>query len=603
MFPYARCLLVLLLGACVDLSRPTALVMTDPTGGTSGQGGAGGGGGRGGDGGGSSGGTVGTDTGEPPADMLLPDADPVLDGALMANGQRCSEAGQCVSGFCSDGFCCDGGCAGTCQSCGLSGMEGSCQAVPAGQDPRNQCAEEPLVSCGQDGHCNGQGACGRYAAGTVCVAGRCAMAVEYAASTCDGNGVCNPGSSRSCSPNVCTGSSCAGSCTASSDCQAGFFCEASKCAIQRAKGAACTVAGQCASNHCVDGYCCDGPCTSTCRACNVAGAAGTCTAIAAGQDPGSECPAEAASTCGRAGGCNGAGACRLHAAGVPCQGKSCSGFVETAARTCNGAGVCGTASTRDCTPYVCGSGACSTTCTSTSQCRAGHYCSAGACVAFGAGPILHWKFDEANGSIAQDASGNGHVGTYIGASGAPAASAQVPPGSFTNAFSRAFVANAQQAVRLAPAPAALKPTASMTISLWFRTTRLDLGHDPPAASEALSLGDNYFIRVRAADVTFTRFTSSSYATCFAPATTHLNGNWHHVVGVLSAAGMKVYLDGVERCSNTRGDATNFSKGPDLYVGRHGQNDPDWDFDGNIDDVRIYNRAMPADEVAALAAGF
>ena len=47
----------------------------------------------------------------------------------------------------------------------------------------------------------------------------------------------------------------------------------------------------------------------------------------------------------------------------------------------------------------------------------------------------------------------------------------------------------------------------------------------------------------------------------------------------------------------------YDQGPDLYVGRHGTDDPDWDFGGNIDDVRIYTRALPPAEVAALAGGF
>ena len=67
--------------------------------------------------------------------------------------------------------------------------------------------------------------------------------------------------------------------------------------------------------------------------------------------------------------------------------------------------------------------------------------------------------------------------------------------------------------------------------------------------------------------------------------------------------MKVYFDGVERCTNTRGDDMLYTRATDLYVGRHGNGRPDWDFDGNLDDVRIYNRALPPAEVAAIAGGF
>jgi hypothetical protein len=80
-----------------------------------------------------------------------------------------------------------------------------------------------------------------------------------------------------------------------------------------------------------------------------------------------------------------------------------------------------------------------------------------------------------------------------------------------------------------------------------------------------------------------------------------------VAAVLSSSGMRLYVDGIERCSNNRNEGNIYDKGGDLYVGRHGNPDSgapeDWDFDGNIDDVRIYNRALSADEAAAVAAGF
>jgi hypothetical protein len=40
----------------------------------------------------------------------------------------------------------------------------------------------------------------------------------------------------------------------------------------------------------------------------------------------------------------------------------------------------------------------------------------------------------------------------------------------------------------------------------------------------------------------------------------------------------------------------------LTVGRHGAESGDYDLDGNIDDVRIYGRALSAAEIAGLAAG-
>ena len=500
------------------------------------------------------------------------------DAPLLANGKRCSAADQCASGLCVDGYCCNGACTGTCQACHLTGSEGTCTPVPAGQDPRENCAQEPVASCGRDGTCDGQGACRRYPAATECAAGGCTAGIETAASTCDGNGTCRPGSTRNCAPNMCTGGSCAATCTSQTDCQTGFFCDGTRCTLQRTPGAACTMAFQCASGLCTDGVCCSGPCSQTCHACNVAGALGTCTAIPGGQDPQNECPAEAATTCGRAGGCNGTGGCRLHASGTSCGSQSCTGATETAGRTCNGSGVCVTgASAATARPTCAAATACGTSCTSSSQCKAGHYCSGNACVPFGAAPALYWKFDESQRdgrpSIPR---ATASTGRYTGSSGTPTASQHGPAGPLPR--SRQPGVRRRQPPRRAPgarargAEAGQQPDHQPVVP----------GHQPghghgtpgPRASEALSLGDNYFIRIRATDIAFTRRTAGGYVVCFAPMpSNHLDGNWHHVAGVLSPSGTKVYFDGVERGSNTSGANMIYDQGPTCMSAATGRTIP------------------------------
>ncbi len=545
---------------------------------------------------------MGQESGTPP-DVMAP-IDGEIDVATpRTTGSPCALAADCLSGSCVDGRCCDTTCASPCRACNLPEKEGVCTLVPAGEDPRQDCAAEEASTCGRDGSCDGQGVCRKHVANTECSFPRCEQATETAAGTCDGNGLCRPGASRSCAPGVCAAGACSSQCTAQTDCQTGFFCMGS-CVPRRAAGVACSVSHECSSGVCVDGVCCKTSCAQSCYACNLAGAVGTCSPIATGLDPGSECLAQAATTCGRAGGCNGAGACRLHAAGVTCSGISCSGSVETGPKACDGAGSCRPVIARACGAYLCNGDACGTSCTRAAQCRVGHHCAAGVCTPFGAPPVLHWKLDETSGTTAADASGTGLAGTYLGSVGMPTPSTLVPIFKTPNPASRSFSAGSRHAIRLAPAPASTKPTNDFTVSLWFRTTTLDVGHDPPASSEALSLGDNYFIRIRAADISWARRTTAGgYAVCFAiPSSNHLDGNWHHIAGVTTSAGMRTYFDGVEACANTLGEPNIYDKGTDLYVGRHAVGSADWDFDGNIDDVRIYTRPLPASEIAALAAG-
>lgn len=73
----------------------------------------------------------------------------------IANGNSCSDAEQCASGFCpdDDGVCCDAACSGECESClgALNGdTNGTCGFTQSG-DPDDEC---PALQA-----CNGQGMC------------------------------------------------------------------------------------------------------------------------------------------------------------------------------------------------------------------------------------------------------------------------------------------------------------------------------------------------------------------------------------------------------------------------------------------------------------
>ncbi len=219
---------------------------------------------------------------------------PIGGGEKLVNGRPCAEGSQCGSGQCVDGVCCASACPGACQACNVEGSAGTCMPVPAGQDPDNECAEDPPAGCQRDGACDGSGGCRLYPAGVECQPGRCEGATEYAARTCDGKGICRAGSSKSCAPNVCTGNSCGARCTQQSDCQTGFYCAAGTCQPRLARGKDCTAASQCQSGNCADGVCCDLPCTQGCFTCALPSSRGTCQPVPAGQDPRAQCPAQSA---------------------------------------------------------------------------------------------------------------------------------------------------------------------------------------------------------------------------------------------------------------------------------------------------------------------
>src|SRR5204862_55170 len=157
-------------------------------------------------------------------------------------------------------------CTGTCRSCAVAGSPGTCSPVPAGQDPQGQCGDRGPASCGNDGFCDGAGACRNYAAGTACadpscpgmtasaarscdgdgfcngsggcrsypagtqcVAPSCAGTTATAARACNGTGTCNPGPTSTCTPYLCGPTACKTTCAGNADCAAPNVCIGTAC--------------------------------------------------------------------------------------------------------------------------------------------------------------------------------------------------------------------------------------------------------------------------------------------------------------------------------------------------------------------------------------
>ncbi|MGZ3419973.1 MAG: hypothetical protein ACXVEE_19005, partial [Polyangiales bacterium] len=57
--------------------------------------------------------------------------------------QPCASSAECASNFCADGVCCDALCSGTCEACSAAkkgaGVDGKCGPIAADTDPDNEC--------------------------------------------------------------------------------------------------------------------------------------------------------------------------------------------------------------------------------------------------------------------------------------------------------------------------------------------------------------------------------------------------------------------------------------------------------------------------------
>ncbi len=296
-------------------------------------------------------------------------------------GAVCIDGKECLSNVCEQGVCCSTSCAGTCKSCALPNARGTCTNVPTGDtDPHGTCANMGPASCKTDGFCDGSGACRLYDASTSCAAPSCANAPTptlTSGRTCDGRGTCQAASQIACAPYVCSGSTaCKAACTGDGDCQPGNICDpvTSRCGNQARLGQACTNTANCLTgNTCVDGVCCSTTSCPLCQACNIAGTAGNCANVPINTpEPHTLCAANP--PCGNTGACNGLGACQQAGTGVSCGTASCTGSTFTPISHCNGSGACAAPTATACSPYVCGTGACKTTCTIDGDCLAPYTC-------------------------------------------------------------------------------------------------------------------------------------------------------------------------------------------------------------------------------------
>jgi hypothetical protein len=79
--------------------------------------------------------------------------------------------------------------------------------------------------------------------------------------------------------------------------------------------------------------------------------------------------------------------------------------------------------------------------------------------------------------------------------------------------------------------------------------------------------------------------------------------WYHVAGIwdgtTDSGGMKIYINGMPDANHTASQEEMLTNNHSLQIGRTLYTSPSNQFDGIIDDVRIYNRALSDEEVEQL----
>ncbi len=213
------------------------------------------------------------------------------------------------------------------------------------------------------------------------------------------------------------------------------------------------------------------------------------------------------------------------------------------------------------------------------------------------GLVGYWKLDESAGTMAADVSGKGNHGTHVNE---PSPSTNAAPVSFPNPGSLSFAMPQRQAVSV-PDSASLSLTGPMTISVWLLppvgvSTRQ--GIIEKWEWDGAEARKGYTLRLNpGAKVVTNLFDDQGRTGRVVEGPALPVGLWSHVSSVFDGASLHLYVNGTflsnaPATAPTDGTTT-------LEIGRA------FDaagFSGNIDDVRIYNRALSAAEIAALARG-
>ncbi len=206
------------------------------------------------------------------------------------------------------------------------------------------------------------------------------------------------------------------------------------------------------------------------------------------------------------------------------------------------------------------------------------------------GLVGYWSFNDATSTKATDFSGNGNTGTLTGANGLPVWTG----GKVGSALKFDGV---DDYVQVNDAPE-LRWNHPETVSMWVKT-------NTPATTQPVFMKDNNdalnrefqldiisnkfvtYINLDGTGANFDSVTANTFGNIAA-------GVWYHVVVVRTGSNLIIYVNGI---SDSVASTAAPNKAAPVILGAYFS--ASLYFNGLLDEVRIYNRALSADEIGKL----
>jgi hypothetical protein len=226
--------------------------------------------------------------------------------------------------------------------------------------------------------------------------------------------------------------------------------------------------------------------------------------------------------------------------------------------------------------------------------------------------VAHWTLDEGSGTIAGDSSANNNVGTVAGGALWSTTDLPVVPSGTSAALQMDGIDDQVNIVGYK----GITGTGDRTIAAWIRTS----SNNPALNKGIVSWGANastqkWTFRVQTGNGTPGAIRIEANGGFFVGNTVVTDGEWHHVAvtwandGTPDIQDAKLYVDGVLDAdfnsldtppSASQSVAINTASSADVRIGDNFQLTHNWD--GWMDDVRIYDEALDAIAIAELAIG-
>lgn len=212
------------------------------------------------------------------------------------------------------------------------------------------------------------------------------------------------------------------------------------------------------------------------------------------------------------------------------------------------------------------------------------------------GLVGHWKFDEisTNTTWAYDSSGTGNLGALTN-SPTRTASASCKVGaclSFDGTDDSIDVGNTIDAN--------INGTNSKTIMAWIKPTSIAVGDHIVTkwTTSATGAGWQFNFGVGTKLEFWARNSAATDWNYIANTASFTTGSWQHAAVTIDAGVIKLYQNGVEIAGTYTGSALDATNALSVQIGTRRGSAAEF-FDGSIDDVRIYNRALSATEITQL----